>query len=170
MAYANACFISYKRPPQWGNNFPGPAPARQLRHLWLEFAETFQDRLNQVLSTSIPSYRDSAIDPGQPYPQVLSKNLCQSICMVALLVPEYLESSWCKAEWKAMEKLEQERLGGGQQGLIIPVIFRGDPKRLQAFFGTREAVDLRSVVDPSTQLRLISNRRKIEAIAAKISD
>ena len=90
--------------------------------MWSQFAETFAGLLQDRLTTNTTVFWDEKLnhDPGKPYPDELSRNLCQSVCMVAVLVPQYLESAWCMAEWRAMERLEIQRLG--KQGLIIPVI------------------------------------------------
>jgi hypothetical protein len=85
-------------------------------------------------------YRDDGLRsvPGAHYPVELSRNLCRSVCMIAILVPEYFESSWCKAEWDAMVKLERERVADpGTGGFIIPILFRGDKEKVAEFCGPR---------------------------------
>jgi hypothetical protein len=170
MTYSNACFISYKRPPDKEN--PRVAALRNAsKHIWLQFVEKFEQLLGDRLNTPLQIFRDIALnaDPGKPYPEELSKNLCKSVCMVALLVPEYIESSWCVAEWKAMENLEAKRLGKNQRGLIIPVIFQGGKEDLADLFGTRETIDLRGLQKPSRQLGSLDNLEKIGAIADTIN-
>jgi hypothetical protein len=168
MSYTNACFISYKRPPQrvhQRSTLQGP----RYRHLWAEFADAFQRKLEGVLSTHLPVYRDDRLSPGDPYPQTLAENLCKSVCMVALIVPEYFESAWCTAEWTAMESFEQKRLGrGATNQLIFPVICTGDPIMLRPKFGRRQEVDLRYIVNPATQLNSVRARNEIIKIATKI--
>jgi hypothetical protein len=171
MAYSNACFISYKRPPIYENP-RAIALKSTTKHLWLQFVEKFEQLLRERLNTPLQIFRDTNLDaePGKPYPEELSKNLCRSICMVALLVPQYIESSWCVAEWKAMEDLEAKRLGNRRRGLIIPVIFQGGKEDLAELFGTRETVDLRGIDKPSRQLDSVGNLRKIRAIADTVND
>src|SRR5262245_1626911 len=94
--FENACFISYKHPPK---NAPSD-------HFYREFAIQFRKQLERYLSTTIRTYLDEDADPGSAYPTELSLNLCKSVCMIAVLVPEYPDSSWCKAEWNSMERLE----------------------------------------------------------------
>lgn len=156
--YKFACFISYKHPPA-GN--------LAAKHFWLEFVEEFQNRLESYLNTKIRTYRDIQLKskPGIRYPEELSKSLCHSVCMIAILVPEYLESNWCIGEWRAMEKLESKR---GRADLIIPVLLRGDPDKMSDLYGTREPIDLRKIIKPSTQLDSVKNRSELESIAARI--
>ena len=103
------------------------------------------------------------------YPQQLSQNLCYSLCMVALIVPEYFESQWCMAEWNAMAKLEVIRLGRGRGSLIIPVVINGDIGALEQRFGGRTGRDLRGLSAPGRQLRNPRNRDKIRMIADVIN-
>jgi TIR domain len=162
--FAYASFISYKHPP-------ATAAKRGVRHYWIEFIECFQERLAAYLSIDLPLYRDPQLDmePGAPYPRELAEALCRSACMVAILVPDYLESDWCLSEWRAMESLEARRLGPGKAGLIIPVIFRGEPEELRQIYGTRQRVDLRCVQRPAVDLNTKSSRRQLETIATRIS-
>ena len=127
-----ACFISYKHPPR-------------PRHLWFEFVQKFQEELAFFLSTELPIYWDNNLNSraGVKYPQELSEKLCKSVCMVVVLVQEYQESNWCRAEWKAMEELEEKRLGRNhKQGLIIPVLLKGDKTQAQEFAKHRQIVEL----------------------------
>jgi hypothetical protein len=170
MAYSNACFISYKRPPQ-NMNLRAAAARSSPKHIWLEFVEKFEQLLTSRLTTPLNRiFRDDDLDsdPGKPYPDGLSTNLCRSVCMVALLVPEYIESSWCVAEWKAMEGLEAKRLNG-QLGLIIPVIFQGKKEDLTELFGKRQCIELSGLLSPSRELNKKENLKKITDIANTIN-
>ncbi len=164
MGYSFACFISYKRPPRLvtpPNVLPGPQP----KHLWLQFAEAFESQLKTFLNLHIPVFRDEYLRPGTEYPGEFARNLCKSVCMVALVVPEYFESRWCRAEWEAMKSLESGRLGAGKVGLIIPVICVGDRAALEPFFENRQGFDLAGIVSPARQLNSVRNRAKIQSIA-----
>ena len=112
--FKHACFISYKHPPRGASE----------NHFYKWFPQAFCERLNEYLSSDIRAYIDSKADPGSSYPMELSEALCNSVCMVAILVPEYLESNWCQAEWEAMARLEEKRLGKGKVGLIIPIALK----------------------------------------------
>jgi hypothetical protein len=165
----NACFISYKRPYKRQTPYANRA-RRAPKHQWLRLAETFQALFEAHLSTPLGIYRDELLDgdPGKPYPGELSKNLCRSACLVALLIPEYLESSWCVGEWKAMESLEASR---GQIGLIIPVLYRGKESDFAGLLGAeRRPIDFSEVVVPAKQLKdNVLYASKIEAIANTIN-
>ncbi|MCK4788428.1 MAG: toll/interleukin-1 receptor domain-containing protein [Desulfobacteraceae bacterium] len=158
--FKNACFISYKHPPA---NAP-------LNHKFYVFANAIQRRINACLTVNITAYRDVDLKsyPGIKYPAALSEELCKSVCLVAILVPQYWESFWCRAEWKAMENLESKRLGKSKkEGLIIPVIYRGETEEWRKLIGVREPSVLK-VVKPATQLDNVSNLEKIEKIASRI--
>src|SRR5262249_55224997 len=88
MAYTFACFISYKRPPK-RNERPDIVITRPTRpHIWIQFSRAFKEQLDQFLNTNVISFRDEDIPPGAGYPAALSQNLCRSMCMVALVVPQ----------------------------------------------------------------------------------
>jgi hypothetical protein len=163
--YVHSCFISYKHPPVYDN-------ADTSRHFWMEFITTFQAKLGAFMTLGLPMYRDDQLQsvPGAGYPTVLSQNLCRSVCMIAILVPEYMESSWCQGEWKAMEKLERERAADpGIGGSIIPILFRGDKAKAAEFCGPRVLLDFRHIAKPSIQLNTIDSRVRIEDIARRIA-
>jgi len=167
MTYRYACFISYKRPPTWQASPGNPAPDPS-RHFLAQFAEVFQQELDSFLSLSVRSFRDVNLSPGSKYPRELSQNLCLSLCLVALVVPQYFESEWCMAEWRGMAKFEQTR---SRTPLIIPVLISGDMRMLERQFEGRKAFDLRGVSTPTRQLR--SNPRvrgKVQTIADMINN
>lgn len=153
----HACFISYRHPP----------PTAHHEHFRSRFVSEFRRVLEQYLTVDVRPYDDSELrrQPGIDYPRTLAEALCRSACLVAILVPDYLESGWTVGEWRAMERLEQARLGRTQ--LIIPVIVRGDPRALQPFIGPRQYFDFSDVVK-WTQLHNVRNLRKIEHIARTI--
>lgn len=158
--YEYACFISYRHPPN-----------QYEKHFYNEFVEALEDGLKSFLTTSLLPYRDDQLgfNPGVAYPQELSRKLCRSVCLVAVLTPDYPDSNWCRGEWQAMEKLETNRLGVGRKGLIVPIILRGNLEEWRSFVGDRVWVDLRLVQKPREQLDSVKNRRKIEDIAQQIS-
>jgi hypothetical protein len=168
MPYKFACFISYKHPPRRMAS-PWPPPRRVVKHWWTEFADAFQEELDSFISLPISSFRDAALTPGTKYPRELSENLCLSLCLVALVVPQYFESAWCVAEWNAMAAFESTRVGGRRLPLIIPVLFGGDQSELEPYFGGRTPTDLRGLSAPGRQLRNPRNRDKIKAIAEIIN-
>jgi hypothetical protein len=164
--YEHSCFISYKHPPA----YPG---ALAIRHFWMEFIVEFQGRLEAYSTTALSTYRDDRLRsrPGVKYPIELSSKLCRSACLVAILVPEYLESSWCLAEWRAMEELERERLSDSKSdGFIIPILFRGDDDKFAELCGDREYIDFRHIARPHSQMDNIKCRRQMEDIAHRVAE
>jgi hypothetical protein len=163
--YEHSCFFSYKHPPVHTG-------AEAIRHFWMEFIVEFQARLEAFSTIGLSTYRDDRLRsrPGVKYPTELSLKLCRSVCLIAILVPEYLESSWCLAEWQAMEKLERERaVDPASAGFIIPVLFRGDDDKFSDLCGVREYIDFRHVARPRSQLDTIKSRRQIEDIARQVA-
>jgi TIR domain len=163
--WEHSCFFSYKHPPN-----PDPSDARP--HFWLEFIQVFQAKLKRFMTDGLPMYRDDRLRsvPGAHYPVELSRNLCRSVCMIAILVPEYLESTWCKAEWNAMEQLERERaVNPDAGGFIIPILFRGDEEKAATFCGPRVFLDFRHIVKPATQLDTMDSRRRLENIGQQVA-
>lgn len=159
--FEHACFISYRH--------PHTPYIPSVRHFWIQFVEEFQRGLEQYLTVPLRSYRDDALraQPGVAYPQELSERLCRSVCLVAIIVPDYWESGWCVGEWRAMEAFERARLG--KAGLIIPILFRGDRHAVQRRVKPRQYVDFSNVTKP-VQLRNIGNLKKIEHIARMIDE
>jgi hypothetical protein len=156
--FEHACFISYKHPPK-------TAPPD---HFYREFAVHFQRVLERHLSTTIRTYLDEDADIGSAYPQELSRRLCRSVCMIAILVPEYPDSSWCAAEWAAMEMLEMKRLGG-KRGLILPIALKRSADEWNRIY-KRKPADFSKVAVPANQLETVKQVQKIQEIAAKIEE
>jgi hypothetical protein len=154
--FKNACFISYKHPPK---------TAREA-NFYREFVEAFQERLEFYLSTDIRTYVDLNADPASSYPAELPQQLCGSVCMIAVLVPEYPDSNWCQAEWDAMERFEVLRLGEGKRGLIIPIALRRPPDEWNARY-RRKPIDFSKVSVPN-QLKGVKHSEKIQQIADMI--
>jgi len=125
--------------------------------------------LEFYLSTEIRSYLDLDADPGSSYPTELSQKLCKSVCMIAIMVPEYADSNWCQAEWEAMERLEARRLGEGRRGLIIPIALRRTAAEWDSLL-KRKPVDFSKVSVPEQQLRSVKHSEEIQKIADKINE
>jgi hypothetical protein len=166
MTYTYACFISYKRPPK--RLYPGGVvPPKAEKRIWLQLAEAFQKKLDAYNPSPHPSFRDEILETGRNYSRDISRSLCGSMVMIALIVPEYFESNWCLAEWQAMEDFEQ---GRGESNLIIPIICDGNPEELEQHIGKRKYFDMRNVIGPARQLDNVQNRKIISQIAARIRE
>lgn len=156
--FKHACFISYKHPPKTAGD----------SHFYKWFPQAFCDRLNEFLSSEIHAYIDSSADPGSAYPTELSQALCSSVCMVAILVPEYADSNWCRAEWDAMARLEEKRLGKGKVGLIIPIALKRSVGEWENHL-KRRPVDF-SKISVKGQLKNVKPTEKVKQIAEVIND
>jgi hypothetical protein len=124
-----ACFISY-------------------RHGQRKLAERIVTDLYEALSSEIELLRNeeiyldrSRLEGGNFYNEALAQALCKSVCMIMIFTPTYFDKlfPYCAREYKAMEKLEEQRLKlmeerfklvgksiGKNYGLIIPIVFRGE--------------------------------------------
>jgi hypothetical protein len=121
MAFRYACFISY-------------------RHATGELMTTAVDELYKALTDELEAYvgGDSVycdkdrLNAGEIFPEKISNALYRSVCMIAVYTPTYFdkEHTYCAREFKAMEMLEKQRLErlkpeDKNNGLIIPIVFRG---------------------------------------------
>jgi len=162
--YQHSCFISYKHVPE-------PDSLQAAKHFELEFIEALERKVDFFRQIALSTYRDVQLRsrPGVHYPRELAQRLCRSVCMIAVLTPEYMESNWCVAEWQAMERLEKAREIGTSEGCIIPIFRRGDPRRAKLFCGTRELIDFSQVVAPRSQLDRVWSRQALMAIGAQVA-
>jgi len=154
--FEHACFISYKHPPK---NAPE-------EFFYQSYVRALKKGLEYYLATEFRTFLDEDADPGSFYPKNLSQTLCKSVCMLAVLTPDYQDSNWCRAEWEAMENFEAKRLGG-RRGLIIPIVARGKVKDFENRF-KRTAVDL--VVALPAQLKNPKNAAKVQKLAGIIDN
>ena len=124
MGIKNACFISY---------------CHGEGRLMNRFVEEFKE----ALSSSIEPYLDIKIfidherlGPGYRYNDALAQAICESLCMVSIVVPKYFKHDYCLQEVVTMEKIQKIRTKKiGQpalenRGLIIPVVLRGEVENL----------------------------------------
>jgi hypothetical protein len=97
--------------------------------------------LCEALSSELEAFREEPVfldedrlQGGYLYNEALAEALCNSACMILVFTPTYFsrDHTYCAREYRAMEKLETERLdllsdsAGGNRGLIIPIVFRGE--------------------------------------------
>jgi hypothetical protein len=137
--------------------------------VWEEFVEGLARGIRKFPEVP-PPYFDEGLkrQPGIMYPPELSSRLCKSVCLIAVLQPEYLESRWCLEEWRAMERLEVQRLGAGRRGLIIPIVRRGNLQLFTNLAGDRQLLDLSRVVAPLREFDNIKYRRIVQDIVNRI--
>jgi hypothetical protein len=108
--------------------------------------------------TTLPVCEDHAtLQPGDDYNLELARSLCQSVVMVMLYWPTYfsLDHSYCAREFKAMEKLEEERLKllpehQRSKKFIIILAIRGGKDIPSEIRHNRHVVDLlQDTLDPN---------------------
>lgn len=144
MPITNPCFISYPHPKIKGSRLA-------------TFIEELSTELGSLLDGFVPG--EVAIDinrlqPGYNYNIALQQDICKSVCMVVVYVPEYANREYCRREFELMERIDQRRraalgAGAGKYQFIIPVSLTSMqklPKRLTA--------DLRDTADFSPYMNL----------------
>jgi hypothetical protein len=111
-------------------------------HSTEEVTRRFVNELVEALASSVDPYIDVPKDgalvyhdekrlrPGYKFNVALAEAICQSLCMIAVFVPKYLDHDYCRRELEAMRQVEAERrklLGkaASQHSYVIPVVFRG---------------------------------------------
>lgn len=121
MPFKNACFISYRhRPAQWYQETIG------------ELFRMISDEVTVYSSTQSVYLDEERLKGGAFFNSALARALCESVCMIAVYIPPYLdrEASYCAREYRAMEAIEKQRLKlfppgpARENGLIIPIIYR----------------------------------------------
>lgn len=113
MAYEYDIFLSYPRIDPIGP--------------WVE--HVFDPELRNWLRAEVGErrvFRDTDdIEPGQRWPQRLSRALGRSKLMIAIWCPPYFTSAWCMAELETMRAREAQAgiEPGSEQALIVPIRF-----------------------------------------------
>jgi hypothetical protein len=167
MAFKYSCFISY-------------------RHGQNQLAERIVNDLSTALANELELYIGTEVyvdrerlKGGDFYNEELARALCQSICMIMVFTPRYfdLHSTYCAREFKAMEKLEEERLRvlerltGKRVGLIIPIVFRGADSLSSEIKAHRHYYDFGDFLLCDTEISKHPNyARKIKQLAKTIFD
>lgn len=125
MAFKYGCFVSYVHAAQGGS------------------MNAFTDSLIEALVSELEPYVDQPVyvdrdrhQGGTRYPSAIADGLCSSACWIMVYVPQYAKHPECMREFQAMTELEAKRrldLGkeiAPEQGMIIPVLFRGKSSEL----------------------------------------
>ncbi|HEY6248368.1 MAG TPA: TIR domain-containing protein [Candidatus Angelobacter sp.] len=90
----------------------------------------------------------------------LAHALCQSVCMVAVYTPTYfsLVHPYCAREYRAMEKLEDQRLAAlnrkadREHGLIIPIVLRYKDRLPKKIKSKRQFYDFEAFLQGDNQI------------------
>jgi hypothetical protein len=122
MPFSNACFISYRHTDMPRN-----------RAIVQQTVDALKAELEGRVLLPLPVFLDmDRLQGGAFYNEALATSLCASVCMVMLYWPTYFSTdhTFCSREYKAMERLEAQRLSlltdplQRQKGLIITIAFR----------------------------------------------
>lgn len=164
-----ACFISY---------------CHGQHELTRTFINQFKQALESSLEPRVPRtgkevyFDKDRLKPGYEYNEALAQAICKSVCMIVVYSPKYESQPYCVREFEGMKLVEQERralLGSAwpqEYGMIIPIIFRGDPDKLpEDIRAYRHYCDFTrfTTADP----RISKNKKyveKIEKIAEAIAE
>lgn len=120
MPFSNACFISYRH-----TDIP------RNRAIIQQTVDALKAELDGRVP--LPVFLDvERLQGGTFYNEALATSLCSSVCMVMLYWPTYFSTdhTFCSREYKAMERLETQRLSlladplQKQKGLIVTIAFR----------------------------------------------
>jgi|GEM_PF-5337120 hypothetical protein len=117
-----ACFLSYRG-----------TSSDYYKAIVHQVYERLTDELKILMELEKPVFYDwTRFQPGAKNENDSIRALYESLCMVVLFIPRYFKNPHCALEYKAMERLEIDRLSylslspnGSPQRLIFPVILRG---------------------------------------------
>ncbi|MBI2305837.1 MAG: toll/interleukin-1 receptor domain-containing protein [Rhodocyclales bacterium] len=115
MGFKHACFVSYRHSD---------------KEKTIKFIEQLVDALDNCFDQYVPltTYHDKLrLLPGYKFKEAIEQALRDSVCLVAILSNEYFESEYCRREYSAMKRIEDERrnqlgLPPIDRGLIIPIL------------------------------------------------
>lgn len=110
------CFVSYCH--GYGD---------EMREFVLQLVKKLNDQLDAFFDEPL-RIDMQRLEPGHRYNEALARDLCESVCLVAVLTPKYFQRPYCRRELEAMRTLERQRFGSRpphDRGLIIPVLWRG---------------------------------------------
>ncbi|HZM26389.1 MAG TPA: TIR domain-containing protein [Gemmatimonadales bacterium] len=112
MPYQYEIFLSYPRLPmvvKWLDKFFEPLFSQWLR----------EELLAQDPRMKLRIFRDRDIGAGEQWPRIIREAARDSRCAVAILMPSYFASDWCRAEWATFRLRGKEH----SRNLLVPVRF-----------------------------------------------
>ena len=118
MSFQYACFISYRH----------SGKEKTIKFIE-QFVDALENSLDQRLGQGIFIDRER-LKAGYKFNIAITDALRQSICMVAILSPEYYNSDYCRQEYAAMERIESKRraelgIPPPEKGLVLPLLVWG---------------------------------------------
>lgn len=170
MPFSYSCYVSYRETNrELASNFIIDLADELSARLADKSSDVFMDWSR--LTGKAPSENN----------QKAAKALCESVCMIVIFTPIYFSESYpyCAREFKAMEKLEAERIEllrkcnidiDIQNGLIIPIIFRGSayvPEEIKKrkYYSFEDFLLAGSSISNNQK-----SKKKLDAIAEHISN
>lgn len=113
MPYQYEIFLSYPRVPmvvKWLDRFFEPLFTQWLR----------EELLRRDLNMKLRIFRDSRdIGAGERWPRALREAARDSRCALAILMPSYFASDYCRAEWETFRVRGRE----SKRDLLVPIRF-----------------------------------------------
>lgn len=143
MAFQHSCFISYVH----------SGIAEDSLSIMRRVVDQMEQLLAAELDTQVDQdvYRDTnQLRAGKVIDPALGLALCQSAAWMMIYTPRYPKHEYCRREYAAMCALAQQRrqmLGralGADEGMIFPVVLRGDLEHLPEQVARYRYVDLRA--------------------------
>ncbi|NOK14561.1 toll/interleukin-1 receptor domain-containing protein [Corallococcus exercitus] len=88
-----------------------------------ELAHSLEDRFKDFRFSKVFWDREALRTEGGKWDAKLRRSLCRSGLMVAVLVPSYFESDYCRTEWNIMEQLQGRRLPtAANETCFLPIL------------------------------------------------
>jgi len=118
MTFAHSCFVSYRH-----------SDRDRTRKFIAELVDALDDCTDQTMPIS--AFHDAArLKAGFKFNLAITKALKESVCLIAVLSPEYFQSDYCRREYMGMIEIEAMRrektgLPAQEKGLIIPILVWG---------------------------------------------
>src|SRR3712207_5742664 len=115
MPLQHACFLSYKH-----------SDSDEVRELVSQVYQELKTQLALLMQQE--PYWDEQLYAGAQFRGELARQLPRSICLVVLYSPVYCQSQFCRSEFQARLKIQEERLRAlGEPpdapiGMIVPII------------------------------------------------
>lgn len=119
MTFAHSCFISYRH-----------SDRERTRKFIAELVDALDDCTDQTMP--IGAFHDKGrLKAGFKFNLAITKALKESVCLIAVLSPEYFQSDYCRREYVGMVEIEAARrkrtgLPPAEKGLVIPILVWGD--------------------------------------------
>ena len=176
-SFKHACFISYRN---------GTQPDDLNTHNLLT---TFAKQLKQALQNELDAYMPydemnhifldvDDLKPGEFIHSKISRELCQSICMIVVYTRSYFsrDKLFCASELIGMLEKEKERcqqlgIQNPQQGCIITVLLRGRTEEIPTTLSQRVWHNFDKFSLSQTEIQKNPNfEQKVREIAEYIAD